>query len=98
YSPRAADTPTVVMTVHEVPQYPTDGWRLKTSSFRLQAGDPLLEHKTCNKLVQVLARDEADREGYDDALLLNNRGEAVSATCANLFWVTPEAVCTPPVS
>jgi branched-chain amino acid aminotransferase len=99
YSPRGADTPTLVMTIHAAPQYPATGWRLKTSTHRLQAGDPLLEHKTCNKLLHILARDEADREGFDDALLLNNRGEVVTVTCANLFWITQEAVvCTPPVS
>jgi branched-chain amino acid aminotransferase len=96
YSPQGAETPSVVMTIHALPQRP-EALRLRTSSYRLLAGDPLLQHKTCNKLLQVMARQEAEREGFDEALLLNNRDEVVTATSANLFWISGDAVRTAPV-
>jgi branched-chain amino acid aminotransferase len=96
YSPRGAESPTVAITVHSLPERP-GALRLRTSSYRLLAGDPLLQHKTCNKLLQVMARQEAEREGFDEALLLNNRDEVVTATSANLFWISGDAVRTAPV-
>ena len=98
YSPKGAERPTVVMTLHEFtpldPQKPL-AWRLITSSFRLPAQEALAQFKTCNKLPQILARAEADAAGADEALLLNTDGQVVEATSSNLFWVEGEAVCTP---
>ena len=98
YSPRGAESPTVVMTLHAPSQPPPKPLRLLTSSYRLKAGDPLLQHKTCNKLLHVMARAEADQQGFDDALLLNDRGEAITATSANLFRIADETVYTAPVN
>src|ERR1017187_269469 len=69
YSPKGAERPTLVMSLHPAPPInapKTPGWRLITSSFRLPAGEPLAQFKTCNKLPQVLARAEADAAGADE--------------------------------
>jgi len=100
YSPKGADHPTLVMSLHELPAKPeaARGWRLVTSSRRLPAGESLAQHKTANKLAQVLARAEADAVGADEALLLNTDGFVVEGASSNLFWVQSGAVCTPPMT
>src|SRR5215472_16973761 len=90
YSPKGAEQPTIVMSLHEFlpvdPENPP-GWRLITSSFRLPADEALAQFKTCNKLPQILARAEADAAGADEALLSNTEGHVVEASSSNLFWV-----------
>jgi branched-subunit amino acid aminotransferase/4-amino-4-deoxychorismate lyase len=53
--------------------------------------------KTANKLVQILARIEADERGMDEALLLDPAGEVVEATASNVFWIEGNTVCTTPL-
>lgn len=99
YSPKGADRPTLAMTLHAAPRpggKRPAGVRLITSSFRVAAGDPLASVKTCNKLPHILARAEADAAGADDALLLNARGRLAEATSSNLFWLSGDALLTPP--
>lgn len=100
YSPRGADKPTLVMSLHAAPPLgPTaPQWKLHTASLRLPAGDVLAACKSANKLLHVLARAEAEAAGADDALLLNALGDVVEASSANLFWVEGGALHTPPLS
>ena len=101
YSPKGANKPTLVMTLHPAPDASgigSAGWKLITASFRLPAGETLAHFKTANKLAQVLARAEADAVGADEALLLNTDGFVVEGASSNLFWVQSGAVCTPPMT
>lgn len=99
YSPKGADSPTLVMSLHAAP---ADGvpprWKLITSSHHLPANEPLAQFKTCNKLPQILARAEADAAGANEALLLNTDGFVVEGASSNLFWVQGETICTPPLA
>jgi branched-chain amino acid aminotransferase len=98
YSPKGAEHPTVVMTLHPVIEDAgelTRAWRVVTASRRLPAGEALAEFKTCNKLAQVLARAEADAAGADEALVLNTDGDVVEGASSNLFWIADGTVCTP---
>ena len=98
YSPATAVNPTLVMTINPLPQ--NDGpaqWRLATASLRLRAGDPLAPFKTCNRLLQVLGRAEADTAGRDEVLFLNDAGQAVETSSANLFWIEQDEICTAPL-
>ena len=101
YSPKGAERPVMVMSVHPGPrlelQAPTR-WRLITASIRLPADDPLARFKTCNKLPQVLARAQADAADAEEALLLNTNGHAAEAASSNLFWLRGGTVCTPPLA
>jgi aminodeoxychorismate lyase len=99
YSPKGADSPVVVMSLY--PALPVDpqgppSWRLKTSSYRLPASDPLSSFKTNNKLLQVLARAEAEAADADDALMLNSNGEVAETSSANLFWIYHDTIYTTP--
>jgi len=99
YSPKGAERPTLVISLHPVPTSgPPQRWRLVTAPFRLPANEPLSQFKTCNKLAQILARAQADVAGADDALLLNTEDRVVEASSSNLFWLVDRAVCTPPLA
>ncbi len=54
--------------------------------------------KTLAYLDQVLARQEADNAGADDAILLNTQGKVTCATAANLFLWDSNTLITPPLS
>jgi aminodeoxychorismate lyase len=100
YSPKGADRPTVVMSLHSAPDdegKPPPEWRAITATPRLPANEPLAEFKTCNKLPQILAKTEADAAGADEALLLNTSGEIVEGASSNLFWIQDSTICTPPL-
>lgn len=100
YSPKGADRPTLVMSLHPMPSVkkPARGWRLLTTARRLPAGESLAQYKTANKLAQILARAEADAVGADEALLLNTDGFVVEGASSNLFWIQSGVVCTPPMT
>ena len=53
--------------------------------------------KHANRLEQVLARREADRQGRDEALMLDTAGRPQCLTSMNLFAVSEGVVLTPPV-
>jgi branched-chain amino acid aminotransferase len=97
YTPAAAGSPTIVMTLHAAPSLENHaGWSLVTSSFRIPAADPLSSFKTTSKLLNVLARAEAAEKGADEALLINTNGEVAETASGNLFWVYDEKICTTP--
>jgi branched-chain amino acid aminotransferase len=101
YSPKGADQPFVVMTLHPflgAPSPASASWKLVTASFRLPAGEKLAHFKTANKLAQVLARAEADAAGADEALLCNTEGFVVEGASSNLFWIEGDTICTPPLA
>ena len=99
YSPKGADKPTLVMSLHPATGTTVSqsvSWKLVTSSHRLPAGDALAQFKTANKLAQVLAR--ADAAGADEALLCNTDGFVAEGASSNLFWIESGTVCTPPLA
>lgn len=71
------------------------GFRLTTSFHRINTTSPLAGVKSCNYLEPLMSFQEAKDRGFDEALRLNERGEAVSACMANLFWLTGTRLFTP---
>jgi aminodeoxychorismate lyase len=99
YSIKGADQPTLAMTLHPLPAANPDEplmWSLITSSFRIPAGDTLATFKTTSRVLNILARAEAEEKGADEALLLNTNGEVAEAAGGNIFWVYHGRVCTVP--
>lgn len=96
YSIKGADSPTLVMSLHQARKV-SSSCNIVTSSVRIPANDPLAKFKACNKLPHILARMEADVQGADEGLLLNTEGFVAEATSANLFWIEGRTVCTPPL-
>jgi aminodeoxychorismate lyase len=99
YSVKNCGTPTLAMTLHPLPpQNPKEPlqWSLITSSYRIPAGDAQASFKTTSKILNVLARAEAEDQGADEALLLNKNGEVAETAGGNLFWIYHDSVCTVP--
>jgi branched-subunit amino acid aminotransferase/4-amino-4-deoxychorismate lyase len=96
------DAPTVVIQVSPFAAPPAqkyaDGVRIVVSRIRRNETSPTAYIKSGNYLDNVLARMEAQREGADDAVLLNTAGHLACATAANLFWVKDGMLCTPAVT
>lgn len=74
---------------------PEDGLALTVSPYRMNTLSPLAGVKSVNYLEHLMAWEEARARDFDEALVLNERGEIVSATMANLFWVTAGKLHTP---
>lgn len=75
-----------------------DGLALTVSPYRLNTLSPLAGIKSVNYLEHILPLEEARARDFDEAVMLNERGEVVSATVANIFWVTDGTVHTPTLS
>lgn len=70
-------------------------FNLTISPFLINTASPLSGVKSCNYLENLLVWEKAKDGGFDEALRLNERGEAVSACIANIFWVKDEKLYTP---
>jgi 4-amino-4-deoxychorismate lyase len=74
-----------------------EGLAVTLSPFRVNTNSPLVGIKSVNYLENILAREEAHARDFDEAVRLNERGEIVSATMANIFWVKDGTIHTPTV-
>jgi branched-subunit amino acid aminotransferase/4-amino-4-deoxychorismate lyase len=90
-------TDLLIMT-GDPPKAPPNGYSLAVSPFRTNTFSPLTGIKSLNYLNNVLAWEEAQSRDFDEAVVLNERGEIASATTANLFWVKDGTVHTPNLS
>ena len=90
-------TDLVIMT-GDPPKSPPNGSSLAVSPFRINTVSPLSGIKSLNYLANVLAWEEAQSRDFDEAVVLNERGEIASATTANLFWVKDGTIHTPTLS
>ncbi len=91
--------PTVIISGHPYQPYPArwyrDGIRAVVTDVLRNEHSPVANIKSLSYIEQVLARQAAQRQGADVGLLLNTRGQIVSADCANLFVVRGHALLTP---
>lgn len=68
---------------------------LRPSTIRRNESSPTSRYKTLNYLDNIMARHEARRMGFDDALMCNSRGEICCASAANIFWWEDGRLLTP---
>jgi branched-chain amino acid aminotransferase len=87
----------LVITSADLPHYP-EITRLTVREHGRHAAAPLAGVKTISWLNSVWAVAEAHREGFDEVVLLNERGEVSECTAANIFAVKGGKVITPPLS
>jgi branched-chain amino acid aminotransferase len=87
----------LVITSADLPHYPEMA-RLTVREHGRHAASPLAGVKTISWLNSVWAVGEAHREGFDEVVLLNERGEVSECTAANIFAVKAGKVVTPPLS
>jgi branched-chain amino acid aminotransferase len=74
------------------------GIRLKTSSFVRHHPNAALQRAKVvgNYVNNILARYEANEDGYEEAVMLDNQGFIAEGTGENLFFVTDGVIYTPP--
>ena len=77
-----------------------NGIRVKVSSWRRIGQDALMPNAklTGGYVNSVLAKQEALRGGYDEALMLNSEGFVAEGSGENLFVVRDGVIRTPPVT
>jgi para-aminobenzoate synthetase / 4-amino-4-deoxychorismate lyase len=69
------------------------------SSRRVFSGDRFLRHKTTRRQLYDQQYAEARRQGFDEVLFLNERGEVTEGAISNVFiekdgrWFTPPVTC-----
>ena len=95
--PGAKKTDLLIMT-GEPQKLSQTGLSLAVSPYRGNTFSPLSGIKSLNYLEHVLAWEEAQSRDFDEAVVLNERGEIVSATTANIFWVKNGTLHTPALS
>lgn len=93
-APGGKKTDLLILT-GEAQKIPQAGMSLAVSPYRFNTFSPLAGIRSLNYLEQVLAWEEAQAREFDEAVMLNERGELVSATMANIFWVKDGTVYTP---
>jgi branched-chain amino acid aminotransferase len=76
------------------------GMRLMVSAWMRIDGRtmPFLAKATANYANSALARVEAIRAGFDEAIMLNTNGKVIEATAENIFIVKDGLLITPPTT
>ena len=87
----------LVITTADLPHYP-DIARLTVREHGRHAAHPLAGVKTISWLNSVWSLAEAHDQGFDEVVLLNERGEVSECTAANIFAAKNGKVITPPLS
>ncbi|MFY9556863.1 MAG: aminotransferase class IV [Blastocatellia bacterium] len=89
-----AETELLIFTSPEAPRAQVN-WTLTLSPYRVLSTALLAGVKQTAMLENLFALEEARSRGFNEGVLLNERGEIVSATAANIFWVQGDEVFTP---
>jgi branched-chain amino acid aminotransferase len=91
--------PNVVIIVKEFEGYPDSAYDKGISAcivpIRQDERSPVAGIKTANYLPQILSRYHAQKNGYDEAILRNIKGNVVEASTSNIFLVKSGIITTP---
>ena len=87
----------LVIYTAPLPQY-REPVKLGLREHGRHAGSPLAGVKSISWLQNVWAVAEAQKEGCDEVVLLNERGEVAECTAANIFAVKNGKILTPPLN
>jgi branched-chain amino acid aminotransferase len=87
----------LVIYTAPLPEY-REPVRLTLREHGRHAASPLAGVKTISWLPNVWSVAEAQKEGFDEVILLNERGEVAECTAANIYVVKGDTILTPPLS
>lgn len=87
----------LIMTTAGLPDHPEQA-RLNIAKNGRHAASPLAGVKVTSWLNNVWHLAEAQSQGWNEVVLLNERGEVAECTTANIFCVKDGKVATPPLS
>ncbi|MBI4027473.1 MAG: aminotransferase class IV [Verrucomicrobia bacterium] len=96
FSPRGCTTPHVAICVREryVAMRRKEAWHLTAAKRPISP----LPFKSLSYLPNVLAKKEAEDDGFDEAILFDAKGTVIEATGSNIFLWTDGKLITPPLS
>ncbi|WP_299013884.1 aminodeoxychorismate lyase [uncultured Photobacterium sp.] len=99
YSPSGCSDTQVVISDFVWPEYYThwqqEGIELGVCQQRLSLSPLLAGFKHLNRLEQVLLKQEAEQNGWLDAVALDVSGHVMEATASNIFWRKGDTIFTP---
>jgi branched-chain amino acid aminotransferase len=101
YAPESNDFDYIIESSpleHNSYQLDTKGLIIGISKTVRKPINQLSEIKSSNALLMVLAAQEAKKQKWNEALLLNDKGNIAEATSSNLFIVKDKTIFTPPIS
>jgi len=87
----------LIICTAPLPEY-REPIRLALREHGRHAASPLAGVKSISWLPNVWTVAEAQSEGFDEVVLLNERGEIAECTAANIFMVKDKRVYTPPLN
>lgn len=87
----------LILCTSDLPAY-SEHARLGVAENGRHAASPLAGVKTTSWLNNVWHLDEAQKAGWTEVILLNERGEVAECTSANIFCVKDGRIFTPPLS
>jgi len=77
------------------PAPPPKDLAITLSPYRILSVGMLSGVKQTAMVEHAIAFEEARSRGFDEGIMLNERGEIVGATAANVFWIEGDEVFTP---
>ena len=91
----------VILFARELTDYPEALYRRGMSAvisrIRRNEGSPLSRVKSLNCLDNLLAREEARRQGADESILVNSQGFVAEGSASNVFLVKDGELLTPSI-
>ncbi|MDI1471880.1 MAG: aminotransferase class IV [Thermodesulfovibrio sp.] len=69
--------------------------RLCISNIKRHSSDPVIYHKTINYLQNILIKRQALKNGFDDAIILNERDEITECSSSNILLFKDDTFFTP---
>lgn len=73
------------------------GLKVAVSCVTRNEGSVLSRVKSLNYLNNIMARIEVQKQGFDDAILLNNKGNVACGAVSNIFLIKKNTLLTPSV-
>ncbi len=95
--PGSGNPSDVVALTNSLQQW-KDSVSLSVAANARHAASPFAGTKSLSWAHNLTLVETAKDEGFDEVILLNERGEATECTSANLFAVKDGITCTPPLS
>lgn len=90
-------TPTLLITAEPYTP-PTQPWRAMISNWRRSSLQPYARLKQLHYQPSIQALFEAQSHGYDEAIMLNEKGDVVCSSRGNLFIQQNGCIKTPPIA
>lgn len=90
-------SPTIIIRMDALPNQ-IKQQTLGFAEFPINEHSPLIAIKHNNYLERILARNQAQQQGYDDVLFCNTKGFITETSIANFFLLKQACLITPPLS